>query len=125
MPPRAAAAPRRPKKRSPNISARLTTFGPGSTWASASIATNSSRLSQRFRSTKFALGHREHAAEALKREAVEGQEQLARRFGPGLRFGRGGRGCVHGRRRSSARPAQTLSPMAMHIQARPTKLRLP
>jgi hypothetical protein len=39
----AASAPRRPKKRSPIISARLTMLGPGSTWPSDSVSTNCSR----------------------------------------------------------------------------------
>jgi len=51
MPPSAASAPRRPKKRSPSMRARLTTFGPGSTWPSERISTNCVFVSQRLRST--------------------------------------------------------------------------
>src|SRR5664280_1615495 len=51
MPASAAKAPRAPKQRSPNISAMLTTFGPGRTWPSASISTNSAFVIQRLFST--------------------------------------------------------------------------
>ena len=58
MPARAAIAPRRPKKRSPTISDRFTTFGPGSTWPMDSSSVNSVALSQRRRSTssRWAIG---------------------------------------------------------------------
>ena len=79
------------------------------------------------------LGDREHATEALQREAVEGEEEVGERCRPrrrAARVGRVARGrcgvCVvaHEARRL-ARAAQTLSAMAAAIQPRPTRLSAP
>ena len=71
----AAMAPRQPNQRSPSISARLTTFGPGSTWLAESNSTNSARVKPAAPLDQLHLRDGEHAAETLAaREAVEGEE---------------------------------------------------
>ena len=77
MPPTAASAPRRPKKRSPNISARLTTFGPGSTWLEREHLDELLARQPALALDQLALRDREHAAEALQREPGEGEEEVA------------------------------------------------
>ena len=124
IPPSAARAPRQPKKRSPSISARLTTFGPGSTWLSDEHLDELLPRQPALALDQLVLGDRQHAAEALQGQAVEGEEQLGRATpaAPARASAGVGAGDAHAAARPAARVAQRLTAMQAISQARPTQL---
>ena len=79
MPASAARAPRRPKKRSPNMSGEVDDVRPGKDLAQRQHLDELLARQPALALDQLALGDREDAAESLQREAVEGEEEVAGR----------------------------------------------
>ena len=118
------AAPRQPKKRSPSISARLTTFGPGSTWLSDSISTNCCRVSQRWRSTSscWAIASTPPKPCRASRLKVKNSSAERRRRGQRCLGGCGRVGAHAAARAGGAASPRGSTAMQAISQARPTQL---